>query len=424
MAHERTRVDTPEGSPPQRGRPRVHTFSSLEYRDYRLLWIGNIFNHMALWLQMLTLSWLVWELTESATLSGTAAGLRALPSLLIGPWAGVVADRMDRRRLVMIAQVFLTGGAIIFAFMVAAGVVEVWQVFLYAAISALFHAVVMPARQALMVNTVPHSSIGNAMALNAMTVTSMRVMGALLGGLLITTAGIKWNFFVEGGAYVIVGLLLIPMGTPFREESTARQSSVFTNLKDGFRYILRDNRIILHLMVLNIILTMVFMPIPNLLPAYTSEVLDRAADVGGYLMASQGVAGLTATFVIASVGFVIRKGMIGPIALVLGSAAILALAQSNWLLLSMAMMACLGFCQTNFIVTNMTLVQTMVPDTLRGRVSSIYMLEHGLGPLAIFLIGLLMDLYNVAGALTIISSVSLGLSLYFLIVFRQVRQLE
>ena len=421
---------TSEGAPPRaradtRRGPRVQTFSSLKHRDYRLLWTGNLFNHMALWLQVLTLSWQVWDLTGSAMLSGTAAGLRSVPTLVIGPWAGVLADRMDRRKLVIAAQVYLTAVAVLFALLVASGAVDAWwHVFAYAAITAVGHAVVQPARQALMVNTVPPSDLGNAMALNATTVTSMRIMGAMVGGLLITTVGFKWNFFVEGGAHVVTALLLIPLRTPYQEESTARRSSVLTNLKDGITYIWRVNRIILHLMVLNLILTMVFIPLPNLLPAYTSEVLDAEADVGAYLIGAMGVAGLTTTLVIASLGYVFKKGTVGLTALVVGSAAILVLAQSNWLLLSMAMMACLGICQTSFIVGNMTLVQSMIPDALRGRVSSIYMLEHGLGPLAILLIGLLMDLYGVSLALTIVASVSLATALCFLLTFRRVRNLE
>ena len=133
---------------------------------------------------------------------------------------------------------------------------------------------------------------------------------------------------------------------------------------------------------------------------------------------------MTATIVIASLGFIFRKGTVGLIALVVGSVAILAMAQSHWLLLSLAMMALLGFSQTVFIVGNQTLVQTMVPDTLRGRVTSIYMLEYGLGPLAVFLIGAFMDLFSVASTLTVMAFVSLGLSLFFLFTFKKVRQLD
>ena len=424
MSQERPRFEETVPRQAKGWPPRIRTFSSLQSRDFRLLWIGNIFNYMALWLQLITLGWLVWFLTGSAVLSATAAGLRTLPFLVVGPWAGVVADRMDRRKLVIVFQALMAIPAFLFAFVVASGAVEPWHVFAYAIVSALIDAVVQPARQALMVNTVHLSGLSNAFALNAMAVTANRLVGALLGGLLITTVGIKWNFFVEGGAYLAAALLLIPMGTPFQEASTARHISVFSGLKAGFGYIWRDNRIILHLIVLNLILILVFLPIPNLLPAYTGEVLHSGAEVGGFLLAAQGAGGLTATFVIASLGFFIGKGRVALITLVVGSAAILMLAQSHWLLLSLAMMALLGFSQTNFIVSNQTMIQSMVPDTLRGRVTSIYMLEHGLVPLAIFLLSLLMEIYTVPGALTVVAAASIGLSLYALFAFRRVRQLE
>ena len=410
---------------------RISAFSSLRHKNYLLLWIGNIFTNMAFWLQLITLGWLVWELTKdpetgrgSVFLSSAAAGLRALPFLIVGPWAGVMVDRLDRRKFVIIIHVLLAISGISFALFVTSALVEVWHAFIYASVSGICYAALQPARQALIVNTVPPQELGNAIALNAMAVTANRLIGATLGGLLITTVGIQWNFFVEGGAYIVMAILLLPMKTPYQEKQTTRSFSVLTNLRQGVAYIWNDNRIILHLIVLSLILNLFFMPIPSLLPAYTGQVLHEEADVGGFLMATQGAGGMTATIVIASLGFIFRKGPVGLIALVVGSVAILAMAQSHWLLLSLAMMALLGFSQTVFIVGNQTLVQTMVPDTLRGRVTSLYMLEYGLGPLSVFLIGAFMDLFSVASTLTVMAFVSLGLSLFFLITFKKVRQLD
>ena len=263
---------------------------------------------MAMWLQLLSLGWLVWELTKdetgegSALLSATAAGLRGFPSLVIGPWAGVLVDRVDRRKLVIVVQVLMTVGAILFAVLVATsdpgsktGPLRWEHVFIYAGFTAVCFSIIQPARQALVVNTVPRRDLPNAFALNAMAVTVNRLIGALLGGLLITTVGIKWNFFVEAAAYVGVALMLLPMNTPYTEESTARRSSMIANLKEGFTYIWRDNRIICHLMILNLMVATVFVTILTLLPAYTSQVLEEEASVGGYLMAAQGVGGFLIT---------------------------------------------------------------------------------------------------------------------------------
>ena len=420
---------TSSKAPPQAGAatrkgPGIRTFSSLRNRDFRLLWAGNIFETMAVWLQLISLSWLVWELSGSALLSGTAAGLRGLPTLIIGPWAGVIADRMDRRKLVIGLQLVLAAVAVFFAFLVASGTVQVWHAMVYAIVSAVCYAFMQPARQALVVNTVPPEDLENAFALDSMAYNANRLATGVLGGLLITTVGIHWNFFVEGAAYICTALLLIPMKTPYQEVSTARESSVLTNLKDGLTYILRDNRIILHLMVLNLILNLALMPFMALLPAYTSEVLLKGANVGGYLLSSQGLGGVMGTVLIASVGVAMKKGQVALGTLVVGSAALLILAQSNWLMLSLAMLVVLGFFQVSFIVINRILVQSMIPDTLRGRVTSLFSLETGLVPVAITLTGLLMDQIGVALALTIVASVALASALFFLLTFRQVRNLE
>lgn len=430
-------MDVKPATPGARTRHRIQTFSSLRHKDYRLLWTGNFFGHMAMWLQLLSLGWLVWELTKdetgegSALLSATAAGLRGFPSLVIGPWAGVLVDRVDRRKLVIVVQVLMTVGAILFAVLVATsdpgsktGPLRWEHVFIYAGFTAVCFSIIQPARQALVVNTVPRGDLPNAFALNAMAVTVNRLIGALLGGLLITTVGIKWNFFVEAAAYVGVALMLLPMNTPYAEESTARRSSMIANLKEGFTYIWRDNRIICHLMILNLMVATVFVTILTLLPAYTSQVLEEEASVGGYLMAAQGVGGFLITFVLASAGLGPRRGMVLLISLTAGSMSILVLAQSNWILLSLAMMASLGVWQTAFFTCNQVVVQTMIPDTLRGRVISIYSLEHGLGPLAVIVMGLLMGWKGVEWALTVEGAVCLGLAVFFFLVFRQVRLLK
>ena len=403
--------------------PRVHTFDSLAGRDFRLLWAGSFFDNVAIWLQLLSLGWLVYGLTGSVVLSGTVAGLRGLPTLFIGPWAGVVADRLDRRKLVIFFQVILAVLAGIFAVIVATDVVEWWHAFVYAAVTSVCFAFIMPIRQALVANTAPPGNLGNAYALSAMTITVNRLIGGMLGGLLITTVGIKWNFYVESGAYILTALLLIPMRTPYAEPHTAGRASVLKDLVEGMRYIWSDNRIILHLMILSMILTWVFLPIPALLPAYASRVLNSEANVGGYLLAAQGVGGIAATVGIATLGFVFGKGRLGLLALITGSTAVLVLAQSNWLVLSLCMLVIFGISQSCFIVSNNTLVQTLVPDTLRGRITSIYMLEHGLGPVAIFVIALFMDRYTVEGVLTVVGAVSVGISIIFFFAFKRVRGL-
>ena len=425
MGQDRAAVEIPEKKPNGRFRlPRIHTFDSLASKDFRLLWAGSFFDNMAIWLQLLSLTSLVYDLTGSAMYAGVSGGLRGLPTLFIGPWAGVAADRIDRRMLVLVSQVLLALAAAGFVVLVFLGSVQLWHALAYGAISSICFAFIMPIRQALVVNTTPPGNLGNAYALSAMTVTVNRFIGGLLfAGLLLLTGDIKWNFVVEGAAYLVTALLLIPMRTPYAERSTAARDTVFNNLVEGLKYIWTENRIILHLIILSMILTWVFLPVPVLLAPYASQVLELGPDVRGYLLSAQGVGGITATLGIATLGFGIGKGRLGLVALITGCSAVLVLAQSNWLLLSLGMLVIFGISQSCFIVSNNTLVQGLVPDTLRGRITSIYMFEHGLGPVAVFVTAAFMDLFGVGITMTVVASVGLALAIYFMAFFKQVRRL-
>ncbi len=425
-----------DSTPPRR---RMQTFKSLGNPDYRLFWIGNICNNIGMWLQMVTLGFLVWELTKdpatgqgSAVLSGTIGGLRFLPTLLVGPWAGVLADRLDRRKLVMVTQVFLAGCAGSFAMLLlwlgieGPGRLEVWHAYLYASIAAVGHGLLQPARQALIANTVPQEDLANAFALNSMTVTSARLLGGVLGGSLIGALGFKYNFFVEAGLLAAMVALMVPMRVRYREALTARTSSALRNLRDGMTYVWRENRVILHLILMNFVLVFAFRPVQTLLPAYTGGVLglEDGAREGGFLLAAQGVGGMIGAFMMASVGYSLKKGQVSLLALVVGSAAMVVFGQSHWLLLSLGMMAAMGLCQTSFITSNLTLVQTMAPDNLRGRVTSIYMLENGFGPLAIMLIGIFIEVVGAGYAFSSVAAACLLLAVYFQVFFSQVRSLK
>ncbi len=439
MRQERDREPEAPGGPGVPPRRRLQTFKSLGNPDYRLFWIGNIFNNIGMWLQMVTLGFLVWELTKdpetgqgSAILSGTIGGLRFLPTLLVGPWAGVLADRMDRRKLVIVTQTFMAACAASFALLIlwlgveGPGKLEVWHAYLYASIMAVAHGLLQPARQALIANTVPQEDLANAFALNSMTVTSARLLGGVLGGSLIGALGFKYNFFVEAGLLAAMVALMVPMRIRYTEPQTARTSSPLRNLRDGISYVWNENRVIFHLILMNFVLVFAFRPVQTLLPAYTGGVLglDDGAREGGFLLAAQGVGGMMGALMLASIGYSLKKGQVSLVALIIGSASMVVFGQSHWLLLSLGMMATMGLCQTSFITSNLTLVQTMSPDRLRGRVTSIYMLENGFGPLAILLISIFIEVAGAGYAFSSVAAACLVIAIYFQLFFSQVRSLK
>jgi MFS family permease len=243
MACEIRGTASPERQPKRRI-GRIRTFSSLRNRDYRFLWLGNTFNSGANWLQQLTVGWLVWDLSHSPFLVGTVGGLRAFPFLVIGPFAGVMADRLDRRKVVMLSQTVLAVAAFLFALLVASGRVQVWHAFAYIIISGTAHAILQPTRSALVANTVPREDLPNAFALQSMSVTSSRFVWPAIGGILVGAFGFKFNFFVESALYLVLALLIIPVRTPYREQSRHRHASGLADMKEGITYVWQDKLIL------------------------------------------------------------------------------------------------------------------------------------------------------------------------------------
>ena len=431
MAHSVTPPTGNQPSSPGTGRQSNFWIISA-YKDFRYLWIGNFFTVGAQWIQVLTVGWLVLQLTDgNAFLTGTAVGIRTFPILVIGPWAGVLADRIDRRKLVMVAQMYMAVSATIFAFLVLAtdldaqpvtGVLKWWHAFIYMGISGVAHAIVQPVRQAMVPNTVPLKDLGSALALNGMAHPSMRIVGPALGGLLIATLGFNWNFFIEAGFYVTIVLVYMPMKLPYREERAAIRTSMLSSMREGLAYVVKE-RTILQLILMAFIPNLVFQPVVFVLPIFTTEVLGRGADAGGILAGAVGAGGIIAAIIIAARGFIIPRGIATLTGLVGGCVFILLFSQSTWYFTSMFFLAGLGFFQYMFRVGNNTLIQTIVPDALRGRVMSIYMLDNGLTPLATMGISFLIHIWSPAGAYTTIASISLVLALLQMAFFKRARQL-
>jgi MFS family permease len=417
---------TPPRVPPIRPPSgRVKTFSSLQnHVNYRYLWTGNLFANCAQWLQFITIGWLALDISGSALHSILTVAVRALPVLILGPWGGVLADRLDRRKLVMSVQLLMVASALAFGVLLAKGMIDsIWHVYGYMLVSGIAFAFVQPTRQALVANTVPREDLGNALALNAMAVTSMRLAGAAISGVLIETVDFHWNLFLESGLYVGMILLLVPMKTPYRQESDRTKASPMADLKEGLQFIW-SSREMLRLMVMNFVRTGVFMPLLLFLPAYTEEALGRGAGVSTAMIVTMGAGGLLATVMISSFGFFTRKGMVTLVTLISGSSVILVLGLSQWVWLSVPIMLLMGLSQTHFIVANQTLIQTLVPDNLRGRVTSVWHYESGLIPLFAALTGGVGVLVGIGTAMAIGGVIALAISLFFLARFANIRRLD
>ena len=409
--------------------PRLHTLDAwLGYRNYRLLWCGNFFANSAQWLQLLSVGWLVRELSEGSAIAGllvvTVGGINTLPGLIVGPWGGVLSDRFDRRRLVITFQLIMCALAFSFALLVLSDRVTIWHAYLYVILAGVCHSIAQPMRQALIAATVPRDMLGNALAANVLTITGTRIFGPFIGGILIFTLGFFWNFTIEACLYLANVLMLWPMRTPYYRPGDARaRGSAIANMVEGIRYVWSGERAIFQMILLSVIPNIILHPTWFLFPVFTTDVLMREADVGGYLLAVTGVGGFLAALFMASFGFVFDKGKVVLGAAVASSITCLLFAYSHWMALAFIVIAAMAFSQAVFRTTRGTLIQTLAPDRLRGRLTSLQSFDRGFLVVASLGVGALSDATSPVTAIAIIGVLGLALSIVCSATLTRVRRL-
>ena len=409
--------------------PRLHTLDAwLAYRNFRLLWCGNFFANNAQWIQLLSVGWLVRDLSEGSTVAGllvvTVGGINTMPGLVVGPWGGVLSDRFDRRKLVIILQLTMAGLALAFALLVLSGRVEVWHAYMYVILAGACRSMTQPMRQSLIAGTVPREMLGNALATNVLTITGTRIVGPFVGGILIFTLGYFWNFTIEAVLYLANVAMIIPLRTPFHRPGNARQrGSALADMVEGLRYIWSGERAFFQLMLLSVIPNIILHPAWFLFPVFTTEVLQRDADVGGYLLSITGVGGLMAALFVASFGFVFPKGRVALGAAIASSIMLVLFSFSKWMGLAFVVIAAMAFCQSLFRTTRGTLTQTLAPDSLRGRLTSLQSFDRGFLVLASLGVGFLSDVTSPATAMAIIGILGVALAVVCSATLRRVRQL-
>jgi MFS transporter, DHA1 family, staphyloferrin A biosynthesis exporter len=408
--------------PPAKGLTVV--FSSLRHRDYRYLWTGTLCMSAGQWIQQVTLGWLLYDLTGSAVLLGVLNGVRSMPFLFLGPIAGVAADRMDRRKMLLVIQPLLAITTVVMGLLVASHLVQVWHLFVFTLITASLWSINQPVRQTLVPNLVPKRDLMNALALNSMAFNSMKVIGPAVGGLLIAMSGAADNFFVQGVVYsglvVLIYLMKCPPTPP-----NARRESAFANLKEGLAYVW-STPLIFGLITLSLIPQMLSLPLTQaLMPVFSKDVLGVGPDGLGLLLAAPGVGAVAATFVLAVQGERIkRKGVLMLGGLIMLGVFLILFSQSQAFPVALAMLVGVGGFQMIYMTTVQSVVQVVVPDHLRGRVMSIQMLNQGLGPGGALAAGLSTQLFGARFTVTAMGVLVIALTIAVACFIPRVRQIE
>lgn len=357
--------------PPPRRTPRV--FAALRYRNYRLYWFGQIVSLVGTWMQSVSLPWLVLLLGGAPIQLGAVLALQFAPSMVLAPLGGVLADRVDKRRLLMVTQSFAMLQATIFFVLTALGTIQIWQVMLLALGLGIVNAVDMPVRQSFAAELVPREDLINAIALNSASFNLARVLGPAVAGVTLALYGPAFNFATNAVSYLAVLLALARMDSSaiLRAVRPERFGSVRSSLAEGIRYAVRTPTVLWPLVLLGGMSTF-GMNFQTLIPLFAKFTLRLGADGYGLLFAAMGLGSLIGSMSLAFVGGrrpLLRLILGGGLGFVVFE---IALSFSRASYAVYPSIALLGLSSMLMINTINVIVQHSVPNELRGRVMALY----------------------------------------------------
>jgi MFS family permease len=364
-------------------------FRSLAHADFRLLLAGQVSTSTAQWMEQVTRGWLIYDMTGSVFLLGLVQAARAAPFLLLGPFGGVLADRLDRQRQLMVSQLLNMALHLTLATLIVMGRVEVWHVFATALLAGCVMAFQQPARQSLIPNVVPSGDLANAVALNAVALNLSRSLGPAVAGVLVSVLGTGGAYYFQAGMFLVASLWTLQLGLAGASRRHGRpQESLFGSMREGFVYI-SGNRTVFSLLLLALLPIVLAQPYTSLLPAFARDVYATGPTGLGLLLGATGVGAALGAFLVAGLGDFRRKGLYLLSVVMLFGVALVAFATTPTLWLAVPVLGVVGFAQTSYRVVDQTLLQSNTRDEFRGRVMSIYLLDRGMAPLGSLLAGTL-----------------------------------
>ncbi len=385
---------TPENKESQHGsasapaaRDFSHAWRALRHRNFRLFFGGQSISLIGTWMTRIATSWLVYRLTKSALLLGTVGFAGQIPTFLFAPLAGVLVDRLDRRKVLVWTQTLAMVQSLALAWLTLSHRITIAEILALSAMQGIINAFDMPGRQSFMVKMVEdRADLSNAIAINSSMVNTARLVGPSLAGLLIAATNEGWCFFVDGVSYIAVIASLLMMRLPAANEQPITVT-MLAQLREGWTYVsgFAPIRIILMLFAL---LSLMGWPFMVLMPIFAAQVLHGGPHTLGFLMGAVGVGAL-----VSALSMVLRRTVRGltkmiPIAAVAFGVGLICFGLSTVLWLSLLMMLVTGFGMMQGMVASNTILQTLVDEKIRGRVMSYYTMAFvGMAPFGSLLAG-------------------------------------
>jgi len=370
-----------------------HLLRALRSRNYRLFVAGQSVSLVGTWMQQVAMSWLVYRLTGSAMLLGVVGFTSQIPTILIAPVAGVLADRWNRRRLLIATQALAMVQAVVLAVVVLSGIVQVWQILVLSLVLGVVNAFDIPIRQSFVVEMVEHrADLGNAIALNSSMVNAARLVGPSIAGVLVASVGEGICFLLNAVSYLAVLVALAAMRLPPGAHHCRARRRIMHELQEGFRYAYEFGPI-RSILLLVALVSLMGMPYTVLVPVFAKDILHGGAHTFGFLMTAAGSGALVGTLYLASRRSVLGLGRVIVVATGLFAGGIAAFALSGTVSLSLAALAVAGFGAMTLVASCNTVLQTILDEDKRGRVMSFFTMAFiGMAPFGSLGVGFMANM--------------------------------
>jgi MFS family permease len=373
---------------------------ALRHRNYRLFFSGQSVSLVGTWITRIATSWLVYRLTGSALLLGVVGFCGQIPTLVLSPFAGVLVDRFDRHRILVITQFFSMLQSLALALLALPGIIKVWEILALQVVQGVINAFDTPARQSFIVDMIEdRADLPNAIALNSSMVNGSRIIGPSIGGIVIAAVGEGWCFMLDAISYlaVIASLIAMRVAKKQRPETVGR---VVEELRAGLSYVSRSVPMRSALLLLALVSTM-GMPYTVLMPAIALERLHGGPHTLGFLMTASGLGALAGALYLASRNSVLGLGKAMVLSTIAFGIGLMAFSQSRVIWLSLVLLPIVGGGMMVETASTNTILQTIVEERMRGRVMSFYTMAFlGTAPLGSLLAGVLAD--RIGAPLTIL----------------------
>jgi MFS family permease len=390
------------------------TFSALRYRDYRLVWFGAFMSTTGTWMQTVAQAWVVYSLTGSALLLGFDAFLSTGPMLIFSLFGGVIADRMERRKIMLASQYLQMSFAFVLAFLLWTQTVKIWHIFLLSFLTGSAQSFSGPAYASLLPLLVKREDVPNAIAMNSMQFNLARVIGPVLGGLALTAWGPSACFAVNGLSFVAVIIAYLIIRTPIIRGS-GETKGMMEEMREGFRFVI-SRRTLLLLTFLSFAGTFLGMPIITFLPVVAKVIFAAGPKAYTYLLSAYGVGSVIGALFVAASGHAPKKGRLALMLQLAFATLLVAFALSRAFPLSLLIAFGAGACIVGVISLYSSLVQLATTDSMRGRVMSIFMLAFRGGmPLGNLLAGFVAQRWSITVALLMNGVVLAAVALTFIL---------